>query len=128
GVLAVPSLTDAEAAHFGRRAAPADADAQAENADVVDVIARLWDSWEGGAIIRDEATGRFIDRVKVHYVDFEGGLFSVKGPPVTPGRSALRRHTRTTPCQPPGVGGPDRCRRVPHPAGRAAGRSGSVRR
>jgi len=84
GVLAVPSLTDAEAAHFGRRAAPADADAQAENADVVDVIARLWDSWEDGAIIRDESTGRFIDREKLHYVDFEGRFFSVKGPSITP--------------------------------------------
>jgi alkanesulfonate monooxygenase SsuD/methylene tetrahydromethanopterin reductase-like flavin-dependent oxidoreductase (luciferase family) len=30
------------------------------------------------------ATGRFIDRDKLHYVDFEGRWFSVKGPSITP--------------------------------------------
>ena len=84
GVLAVPSRSDAEAAHFGRRPAPAEEDAEAENAEVVDVIARLWDSWEDGAIVRDAATGRFIDRDRLHYVDFEGRYFSVKGPSITP--------------------------------------------
>ena len=84
GVLAVPSLTDAEAAHFGRRPAPAPEAAAAENAEVLDVITRLWDSWEDDAIIRDAATGRFIDRDKLHYVDFEGRFFSVKGPSITP--------------------------------------------
>ncbi|WP_409489853.1 LLM class flavin-dependent oxidoreductase [Amycolatopsis sp. cmx-11-12] len=84
GVLAVPSRTEAEAAHFGRRTLPSEVDAEAENAEVVDVIARLWDSWEDGAIIRDESTGRFIDREKLHYVDFEGRFFSIKGPSITP--------------------------------------------
>ncbi|RSN56932.1 LLM class flavin-dependent oxidoreductase [Amycolatopsis sp. WAC 04182] len=84
GVLAVPSRTEAEVAHFGRRTLPSEADAEAENAEVVDVIARLWDSWEDGAIIRDEPTGRFIDREKLHYVDFAGRFFSIKGPSITP--------------------------------------------
>ncbi|MER6663426.1 LLM class flavin-dependent oxidoreductase [Amycolatopsis japonica] len=84
GVLAVPSRTEAEVAHFGRRTLPSEVDAEAENAEVVDVIARLWDSWEDGAIIRDEPTGRFIDREKLHYVDFEGRFFSIKGPSITP--------------------------------------------
>ena len=30
------------------------------------------------------ATGRFIDRDKLHYIDFEGRWFSVKGPSITP--------------------------------------------
>jgi alkanesulfonate monooxygenase SsuD/methylene tetrahydromethanopterin reductase-like flavin-dependent oxidoreductase (luciferase family) len=30
------------------------------------------------------ATGRFIDRNKLHYIDFEGRWFSVKGPSITP--------------------------------------------
>ncbi len=84
GVLATPSRTEAEVTHFGRRTLPSEVDAEAENAEVVDVIARLWDSWEDGAIIRDEPTGRFIDREKLHYVDFEGRFFSVKGPSITP--------------------------------------------
>ena len=36
---------------------------------------RLWDSWEDDAEIRDVATGRFIDRDKLHYIDFEGRWF-----------------------------------------------------
>jgi alkanesulfonate monooxygenase SsuD/methylene tetrahydromethanopterin reductase-like flavin-dependent oxidoreductase (luciferase family) len=55
-----------------------------EAADYVEVVRRLWDSWEDGAEIRDVATGRFIDRDKLHYIDFEGRLFSVKGPSITP--------------------------------------------
>ena len=84
--------------HFGRRALPRlsaaainDPAAQqqindyfAEAADYVEVLRRLWDSWEDDAEIRDVATGRFIDRDKLHYIDFEGRWFSVKGPSITP--------------------------------------------
>jgi alkanesulfonate monooxygenase SsuD/methylene tetrahydromethanopterin reductase-like flavin-dependent oxidoreductase (luciferase family) len=44
----------------------------------------LWDSWEDDAEIRDIATRRFIDRDKVHAIDFEGRFFSVRGPSITP--------------------------------------------
>ena len=55
-----------------------------EAADAVEVVRRLWDSWEDDAIIKDQSTGRFIDRDKLHYVDFEGRYFSVKGPSIVP--------------------------------------------
>jgi alkanesulfonate monooxygenase SsuD/methylene tetrahydromethanopterin reductase-like flavin-dependent oxidoreductase (luciferase family) len=55
-----------------------------EAADYVEVVRRLWDSWEDDAEIRDAATGRFIDRNKLHYIDFTGPHFSVKGPSITP--------------------------------------------
>ena len=55
-----------------------------EAADVIDVVRRLWDSWEDDAEIRDVATRRFIDRSKVHHVNFEGRFFSVRGPSITP--------------------------------------------
>jgi alkanesulfonate monooxygenase SsuD/methylene tetrahydromethanopterin reductase-like flavin-dependent oxidoreductase (luciferase family) len=55
-----------------------------EAADYVEVVRRLWDSWEDDAEIRDRATGRFIDRRKLHYIDFVGEHFSVKGPSITP--------------------------------------------
>jgi len=74
----------AEAAHFGRREAPGLEDLFDEAADHVEVVRRLWDSWEDDAEIRDAATGRFIDRDKLHYVDFEGRWFRVKGPSITP--------------------------------------------
>src|ERR1700727_3059832 len=55
-----------------------------EAADYVEVLRRLWDSWQDDAEIRDVATGRFIDRDKLHYIDFEGRWFSVRGPSITP--------------------------------------------
>jgi alkanesulfonate monooxygenase SsuD/methylene tetrahydromethanopterin reductase-like flavin-dependent oxidoreductase (luciferase family) len=55
-----------------------------EAADFVEVARLLWDSWEDDAEIRDAATGRFIDRDKLHYVDFRGRWFSVRGPSITP--------------------------------------------
>lgn len=55
-----------------------------EAGDFVEVLRRLWDSWEDDAEIRDVATGRFIDRDKLHYIDFQGRFFSVKGPSITP--------------------------------------------
>src|SRR6185312_5788603 len=83
-----------EAALFGRRTVPAglldDADSDAladlfdEAADYVEVMRRLWDSWADGAEIRDVATGRFVDRAKLHYIDFTGPHFSVRGPSITP--------------------------------------------
>jgi len=55
-----------------------------EAADYVEVVRRLWDSWEDDAEIRDAATGRFIDRGKLHHIDFEGDWFDVRGPSITP--------------------------------------------
>jgi alkanesulfonate monooxygenase SsuD/methylene tetrahydromethanopterin reductase-like flavin-dependent oxidoreductase (luciferase family) len=88
----------ADAAHFGRRDIGqlsvdrfSDPNVQRlvaehfdEAGDYVEVLRRLWDSWEDDAEIRDVATGRFIDRDKLHYIDFAGRWFSVKGPSITP--------------------------------------------
>ncbi len=98
GVRVQVSAVAQEAGHFGRREIPdlaaADltepavqelvADLFDEAEDFVEVIRRLWDSWEDDAEIRDAATGRFIDREKIHYIDFVGSHFSVKGPSIVP--------------------------------------------
>jgi len=55
-----------------------------EAGEYVEVIRRLWDSWEDGAEIRDAATGRFVDRNRLHHIDFHGRHLSVKGPSITP--------------------------------------------
>ena len=82
GVVATrPSTRCSAAARPTRRAASRLFD---EAADHVEVQRRLWDSWEDDAEIRDAATGRFIDREKLHYIDFEGAHFSVRGPSITP--------------------------------------------
>jgi alkanesulfonate monooxygenase SsuD/methylene tetrahydromethanopterin reductase-like flavin-dependent oxidoreductase (luciferase family) len=76
-----------EARLVGRRAVPPTERAGElldEAADHVEVQRRLWDSWEDDAEIRDLSTGRFIDRERLHYVDFEGPFFSVRGPSITP--------------------------------------------
>jgi alkanesulfonate monooxygenase SsuD/methylene tetrahydromethanopterin reductase-like flavin-dependent oxidoreductase (luciferase family) len=77
------SSTAHEAALFGRRDGALDGLFE-EAADYVDVVRRLWDSWEDDAIIRDVATGRYVDIDKLHYIDFSGKFFSVKGPSITP--------------------------------------------
>jgi alkanesulfonate monooxygenase SsuD/methylene tetrahydromethanopterin reductase-like flavin-dependent oxidoreductase (luciferase family) len=93
GVRVQVSARPHEAAHFGRRTFPhrddearegVVADLFDEAADYVEVVRRLWDSWEDDAEIRDVATGRFVDRDKLHFIDFEGRWFSVKGPSITP--------------------------------------------
>lgn len=91
------STTAPDAALFGRREVapfrPADLanglpsgvlELFAEAADVIEAVRRLWDSWEDDAEIRDVATRRFIDRDKVHRVDFRSPTFSVRGPAITP--------------------------------------------
>lgn len=37
-----------------------------------------------GAAIRDVATGRYLDRAKLHYVDFAGETYTVTGPAIVP--------------------------------------------
>lgn len=75
--------SEAAARQFGLSALD-EADLAAEISDVVRVNRLLWDSWEEDAVIRDLPTGRYLDREKLHYADFEGRNFSVKGPAITP--------------------------------------------
>jgi alkanesulfonate monooxygenase SsuD/methylene tetrahydromethanopterin reductase-like flavin-dependent oxidoreductase (luciferase family) len=97
GLQARVSATSFEARQFGRReinatgpapGTPGDATAVGdlfdEAADFVEVVRRIWDSWEDDAEIRHVPTGRFIDRDRLHYIDFEGKWFSVRGPSITP--------------------------------------------
>lgn len=77
------------AAAVGRENVSAASLAQ-EAAAAIEVSRRLWDSWEDDAVIRDVATGRYIDVDKLHYADFEtpadfaGAAYSVKGPSIIP--------------------------------------------
>ncbi|MCU1526507.1 MAG: hypothetical protein JWP75_270 [Frondihabitans sp.] len=71
------------AARYGREPLPVGAEDE-ELTDVVEAVRRLWDSWEDDAVIRDVETGRYLDRDKLHYADFEGHRFSVKGPSILP--------------------------------------------
>ncbi|MFD5545025.1 LLM class flavin-dependent oxidoreductase, partial [Streptomyces sp. NPDC127079] len=62
-----------EAARAWGRPLVADADARArESRDGVEVVRALWDSWEDDAVIRSVATSRYLDRDRLHYIDFTG--------------------------------------------------------
>jgi alkanesulfonate monooxygenase SsuD/methylene tetrahydromethanopterin reductase-like flavin-dependent oxidoreductase (luciferase family) len=74
----------AEAALLGRRVPLGVEELFAEATDAVEVVRRLWDSWEDDAVIKDVATGRYIDRDRLHYIDFAGEHFTVKGPSIVP--------------------------------------------
>ncbi|NKX90843.1 LLM class flavin-dependent oxidoreductase [Nocardia coubleae] len=78
------STGETEAAAFGRKKIQDTASLWHEADEAVEVVTRLWDSWEDDAEIRDVPTGRFIERDRLHYIDFEGDNFSVKGPAITP--------------------------------------------
>lgn len=76
----------AEAPLFGRRDALAltDADLLDELEDAVALSRLLWDSWEDDAVIRDVATGRYLDRDRIHPARFHGRFFSVEGASIVP--------------------------------------------
>ena len=48
--------------------------------EFVDVVRGLWDCWDDGAIVADQATGRYIDPDKVRTLDHKGRFFQVRGP------------------------------------------------
>ncbi|MFI2566404.1 LLM class flavin-dependent oxidoreductase [Paenarthrobacter sp. NPDC018779] len=89
GWIATAAESPEAAAAVGRSFVSGDALGQ-EAAASIEVGRRLWDSWEDDAVIRDVATGRYIDVDKLHYVDFEtpadfaGAAYSVKGPSIIP--------------------------------------------
>lgn len=98
GVRLVAGSTEQERANFGRRADgpaglpasgrveddPALLAAFREAGEVADVIRRLADSWEDDAIVRDLASGKFLDRDRVHNVEFDGEFFSITGASIVP--------------------------------------------
>ncbi|MEE1820453.1 LLM class flavin-dependent oxidoreductase [Streptomyces sp. SP18ES09] len=61
------------------------ADARAREArDGLLVVRDLWDSWEDDAVIRSVATSRYLDRSRLHAIDFSGETYSVRGPSIVP--------------------------------------------
>jgi FMN-dependent oxidoreductase (nitrilotriacetate monooxygenase family) len=48
--------------------------------EYLDVTRGLWRSYEDDALVRDRATGQFLDPAKLHTLDHKGRFFSVVGP------------------------------------------------
>ncbi|MGW4479588.1 LLM class flavin-dependent oxidoreductase [Rhodococcus triatomae] len=84
GWLAVTADTAARAAAYGAAEVTAPEAVRLENDEVIAAVRLLWDTWEDGVFIADEVTGHFLDPARLHYANFEGELFSVTGPSITP--------------------------------------------
>ncbi|GAA3138378.1 LLM class flavin-dependent oxidoreductase [Rhodococcus baikonurensis] len=80
----VTSVNDAEARNFGVDQ-HFEHDKRYDRAEeFIDVVSKLWDSWEDGAIIGDKKSGIFADPDKVHEVNHHGEFFDVRGPLTVP--------------------------------------------
>jgi FMN-dependent oxidoreductase (nitrilotriacetate monooxygenase family) len=90
----VTSGEDLAAQNFGMDALPP-RQARYDMADeYVDLVKKLWGSWEPGAVVLDRETDTYADYTKVKPINFEGKYFKSRGPlncvpPVQPGRPAF---------------------------------------
>jgi FMN-dependent oxidoreductase (nitrilotriacetate monooxygenase family) len=48
--------------------------------EYVDLVCKLFDSWDPDAVVMDRATGTYADYRKVRPINFEGKFFKVRGP------------------------------------------------
>jgi FMN-dependent oxidoreductase (nitrilotriacetate monooxygenase family) len=76
----VTSTSERAAQNFGLEA-HLEHDLRYEMAEeFVDLVIRLWESWEPDAIVQDRTSGVFVDHRKVHTIDFKGRFFASRGP------------------------------------------------
>ena len=77
---AVTGSSDYAAMNFGMNGMP-EHDLRYDMADeYMDVVRKLWGSWQPGAIIADRKTGILVDHSKVHAVNHEGRFYKTRGP------------------------------------------------
>ncbi|MCL8026226.1 NtaA/DmoA family FMN-dependent monooxygenase [Nocardioides bruguierae] len=56
-------------------------DARYDRADeFVEVVDKLWSSWEPDALVMNRETGHYVDHTKVSTIDHKGQFYSVRGP------------------------------------------------
>ncbi len=75
----VTSLNDSEAANFGRELHLGHDERYDRADEFVELVMKMWTSWDRDALIVDKTTGRFADPAKVHPFASEGGYFNVHG-------------------------------------------------
>jgi FMN-dependent oxidoreductase (nitrilotriacetate monooxygenase family) len=76
----VTSSNASEAFNFGRDEHIAHAERYDRAAEFVQVVKRLWDSYDDDAFVRDRASGRYFEPSKLHFLNHKGTHFSVRGP------------------------------------------------
>jgi FMN-dependent oxidoreductase (nitrilotriacetate monooxygenase family) len=76
----VTSFQDAESRNFSAKE-QVPRNKRYDRADeFLEVVHKLWDSWDDDALALDRKTPLFADPAKVHHIDHEGEWFSVRGP------------------------------------------------
>ena len=76
----VTSWLAGSADNYGRDRHLEHAERYALAEEYLDVVQGLWDSWEDEALVRDKATGQFLDPERLHALNHKGPFLSVKGP------------------------------------------------
>ena len=76
----VTTAGDDAARNFGLQSQTLHEVRYARAAEFVDVVTKLWDSWEDQAPIGDKQAGVFADTSKIHPADHQGEYFRVAGP------------------------------------------------
>jgi FMN-dependent oxidoreductase (nitrilotriacetate monooxygenase family) len=76
----VTSGEDAAAQNFGMHELPPREKRYAMADEYVDLVCRLWESWEPDAVIKDREQGVYADFTKVRSIHFEGEFFQCRGP------------------------------------------------
>lgn len=76
----VTSRHDEEARNFGLQEHPGHGERYAMASEAIEVVQRLWNSWEDDAFSLDRPFGRRFDPAGVRPVEFAGKYFTVAGP------------------------------------------------
>ncbi|MEP9383726.1 LLM class flavin-dependent oxidoreductase [Nocardioides sp. KR10-350] len=76
----VTTYNEAAAPNFGLDGVPSNEERYERAQEFVDVVTKLWDSWEDDAVVADRMSGDYVDASKVHPVDHVGRHLKVKGP------------------------------------------------
>ena len=76
----VTGSSDYAAQNFGMDRLPEHDTRYEMAAEYIDLVTRLWDSWEPGAIVADRKSGVLTDPARVHTIDFKGDYYASRGP------------------------------------------------
>ncbi len=116
----VTGSSDLSAQNFGMDALPAHDTRYAMAHEYIDVVTRLWGSWDPDAIVADRKSGILVDPAKVRTIDHRGTYYASRGPlnsgpapqgrPVIaqaggsgPGRAIAARYADTIVAAPKGI-------------------------
>ena len=75
----VTSANDYAARNFGHAKLAPHAERYARAGEFVDVVRRLWDSWDDDAFVRDRERKLYFDPERMHVVHHEGRFYKVDG-------------------------------------------------